>query len=228
MGIFQRTSDIISASVNDLVERFEHPEKMLRHALREMEDSVATVSAAVARSIAAERLLAREQRTHEEQAANWAARAAKAVAAGNDEAARRAIGEKLDHQRLARSLDAELAEARATNRQLRAQVESLRKKHATARRQLSTLVARQAAVGARRQFDSLAPAARSAWSSLARFDYFREKIELEEAEAIALVELDLEADSCGQPEDEFDERNRAVEAELAALRGETPAKPKST
>ena len=89
MGIFQRTGDMISASVSDLLERFEHPVKMLRHALRDMEQSVATVSIAVARSIAAERLLAREQQRHLDQAIYWGEKAAKNVEAGNDELARR-------------------------------------------------------------------------------------------------------------------------------------------
>ena len=147
MGIFQRTSDVISASVGDLIERFEHPEKMLRFALRDMEQSVSTVSAAVARSIAAERLLAREGEGHIAQAAAWVERAARAVDAGNDDLARRALGHKLDHERAAESLEAELAEARASNLQLRRQIESLRGKHAAARRQFSALVARQAAAG---------------------------------------------------------------------------------
>ena len=133
MGIFQRTSDMISASVGDLIERFEHPEKMLRHAIREMEESVASVSAAVARSIAAERLLKREQEAHDAQAAAWAVRAAKAVEAGHDDLARRALGHKLDHRRLSESIERELTEARAANEQLRRQVESLREKHASAR-----------------------------------------------------------------------------------------------
>ena len=59
MGIFQRTTDILAANVNDLIDRFEEPERMLRHALREIETLVATTSSAVARSIATEKLLAK-------------------------------------------------------------------------------------------------------------------------------------------------------------------------
>jgi phage shock protein A len=215
MGIFARSSAIISANVGDLLERFEHPEKMLRHALREMEDSVAAVSGAVARSIAAERLLAREQQTHVDQAAHWAARAADAVRAGNDDLARQALAQKLDHQRQVQSIEAELAEARATNQRLRLQIDALRSRHAAARRQLSTLVARQAAADARRRFGQAMPGARSALASLSRFDRFREKIELAEEEAIAWAELEL---GPAEPS-EFDQESRkqAIESELAAL-----------
>ena len=42
MGIFQKISDIVSANLNDLSESWEHPEQMLRQAIREMEESIST------------------------------------------------------------------------------------------------------------------------------------------------------------------------------------------
>ena len=218
MGIFQRTGDMISASLNDLLEQFEHPEKMLRQALRDMEHSVATVSAAVARSIAAERLLAREQERHHQQAAYWSGKAASAVEAGNDALARRALGHKLEYERLAESLDGQLAEARASNHDLRRQVDALREKHASARRQLSALLARQAAADARRRFRSAAPGFQTAHASLTRFDHFREKIELAEAEAVALAELELGVNEVESSDFDVDDRSQAIETELAALK----------
>jgi len=223
MGIFQRTGDMISASLNDLLEQFEHPEKMLRQALRDMEHSVSSVSAAVARSIAAERLLAREQERHRLQANYWAGKAATAVEAGNDDSARRALAHKLEYERLAQSLDRQLAEARASNQELRGQVEALREKHLSARRQLSALLARQAAADARRRFRSGIPGTQSALASLTRFEHFREKIELAEAEAVALAELELGADNIESSEFDLDDKNRAIEEELAALKGQYKA-----
>jgi phage shock protein A len=219
MGIFQRTGDVISASVSDLLERFEHPEKMLRHALRDMEQSVATVSIAVARSIAAERLLAREQQRQQDQATYWGEKAAKDVEAGTEELARRALARKLEHQRRAESLDRQLAEARTSNEALRRQIDMLREKHAAARRQLSSLLARQAAADARRRFLTAAPPRRSAFTALSRFEHFQEKIELAEAEAIALAELEEGVEIAEPPDFEIEERNQSIETELAALRG---------
>jgi phage shock protein A len=34
MGLFKRVSDIISANLNDMVDRFEDPEKILNQAIR--------------------------------------------------------------------------------------------------------------------------------------------------------------------------------------------------
>ena len=83
MGIFKRAGDIISANLNELVDKFEDPEKMLRQAIREMESSIATATTAAARSIAGEKILAKQQTQHCEQATQWRTRARSALAAGD-------------------------------------------------------------------------------------------------------------------------------------------------
>ncbi|NIQ98868.1 MAG: phage shock protein A, partial [Gemmatimonadales bacterium] len=40
MGIFRRVSDILTANVNDLLDRAENPEKMIKQVIREMEEAV--------------------------------------------------------------------------------------------------------------------------------------------------------------------------------------------
>ncbi len=60
MRLFQRISDIIAANLNDLVDRFEDPEAMLKHAIREMETMIEEATGGAARAIAGERLLARD------------------------------------------------------------------------------------------------------------------------------------------------------------------------
>ena len=73
MRLFQRISDIIAANLNDLVDRFEDPEAMLRHAIREMETMIEEATGGAARAIAGERLLARDLRDHEQKAASCGA-----------------------------------------------------------------------------------------------------------------------------------------------------------
>jgi phage shock protein A len=57
MGIFRRFTDILSANLNDLIDRFEDPEKALRQAIREMEQAVTDALNSAAKVIANERLL---------------------------------------------------------------------------------------------------------------------------------------------------------------------------
>lgn len=59
MGLFKRISDIVSANLNDMVERFEDPEQMLRQAIREMEEAIGRAKPDVARAMANEKTLAK-------------------------------------------------------------------------------------------------------------------------------------------------------------------------
>jgi phage shock protein A len=218
MGIFQRTTDILAANVNDLIDRFEEPERMLRHALREIETLVATTSSAVARSIAIEKLLAKTRDEHSAQADEWQRRAATAVDAGDEPLARRAIARKLDHQQAVSGAERQLAAARETNRVLLRQLDLLRDKHASARGRLMMLTARQMAAGAQRQMFSSILTPSGQGRALARFERFYQQVEFAQAEAAALVELETQGD--GELESEFDRRavEGAIDDELARLK----------
>jgi phage shock protein A len=188
MGIFRRTGDIIAANLNDLVDRFEDPETMLRQALREMDAAIEAASTAAARSLAAEKLLARELAHHEREAAQWQARAAAAVAAGDDELAKRALLRRREHDDLAGALCEQLAAAGDANGRLRRQLDAMHAKRAEAARKLATLAARHAVAQARRRLHSRGAAALDT-GAFARFDRLRAKVERAEAEADAISEL---------------------------------------
>ncbi len=98
MRLFRRIGDIVAANLNDLVDRFEDPEVMLKQAIREMETMIEDATAAAARAIAGERLLARDLSDHQENARRWEARAEEAVRNGDDELGRQAIARALEHQ----------------------------------------------------------------------------------------------------------------------------------
>ncbi len=103
MGVIRRTSDIIAANVNDLVDYFEHPQRMLRQAVRDMEGSLAATRAAVARSIGSEKLLAKTRAGHLAQIDRWRGRAVAALAEGDEALARAAVARQIDRQRAARN-----------------------------------------------------------------------------------------------------------------------------
>src|SRR5215470_13736543 len=100
MGLFRRVNDILTANLNDLVDRFEDPETMLRQAIREMEASLAEAQAGAARAIAHERLVGKEADDHEQEVARWQGRAERAVRDGDDAVARRALARKHEHESL--------------------------------------------------------------------------------------------------------------------------------
>ena len=219
MGIFQRTTEIVSANLNDFVDRFEQPDRMLRHALREMETLVATTSSAVARSLAAERLLNNARNEQRQQVEAWSNRARKAVAMGDETLARRAIARKLTHQQSLDSLEEQLSTAQETNTTLRRQLDLLRDKYAAAQTRLASLVAAQSAADARRQFCTSTSGTLGSSRAIARFEHFCRKLELAEFEASAHLELATFGEDFLEQEIAKRESESTIDQELALLKG---------
>ena len=151
MGVIRRTSDIIAANVNDLVDYFEQPQRMLRQAVRDMEASLAATQAAVARSIGSEKLLAITRAEHLAQIDQWRGRAAAALAEGDERLARAAVARQIDRQRRVETVERQLAAAHEANETLRRQLLGLRDRHAAAQSQLALLTAQQSAAHAQRE-----------------------------------------------------------------------------
>src|SRR5689334_15444665 len=98
MGLFQRISDIITATLNEMTESFEDPEKMLRQAIREMEQSIGEATQETAKVLANEKRMAKELGNNEQQVREWQRKAEQAVAGGDDNLARKALSRKQEHQ----------------------------------------------------------------------------------------------------------------------------------
>ncbi|MBC8114479.1 MAG: PspA/IM30 family protein [Candidatus Saccharimonas sp.] len=219
MSLFRRFNDMLTANLNDFVEKFEDPETMLRQAIREMDAALQVSLDAAAKAIASERLLARQIGEQHDDAALWQQKALSAVQRGDDEAARRALVRKQEHVTLAAALQDQLATATAVAAKLRRQVEAMRVRMEEARRMLLLLVARQRATQARRTLSDGLACGSPRDAGFRRFDRLRERVEQSEAELDAYLEL-----STGHSADEdFDDANcsrRAVviETELAELK----------
>ena len=89
MGMFTRIGDIISANFNELIDKFEDPEKMLKQAVREMESAITQAEHDAAKVLGSEKLLVKELAHNERQSADWDRRAEQAVSAADDGLARR-------------------------------------------------------------------------------------------------------------------------------------------
>ncbi len=133
MGLFKRISDIISANLNELTEGLEDPEKMLKQAIREMEESIGSATTQTARSMANEKRLSRELHRNQEQAGRWQRRAAQAVEAGDD-LAKKALTRKNEHQKLMLALEDQIATAREASSMLKHQLEGMKAKLSEAKR----------------------------------------------------------------------------------------------
>ncbi len=227
MRLFQRIGDIIAANLNDLVDRFEDPEVMLKQAIREMDTMIAGATAGAARAIAGERLLAKDLTDHEQKAVRWRDRAGEGVSRGDDDLARQAIARAHEHEAMAHALREQRTSAEQSAQVLRSQVAAMRAKAAEARRKLTSLAARRQVARTSRAQNEIAGGQSSRINGFARFERMQHQIEQAEAEAVALGELYESADVSLEAEIESREQARRIEAELAAIKersGQTPAR----
>jgi phage shock protein A len=215
MGIFKRVGDIISANLNDMAERFESPETMLRQAIREMDAAVTKQMESAARVIADERLIESELSRCCAKSAELHSRAREAVARGDDAAARRSLSQRQEHERLIAALDDQLASVRSTSTKLRRQLDAMRIRRREAERTLHILIARDRSTAARRHMAVAQQHGAADAVGFARFDRLRQKVERSEAETDALLELEAVIDPLNDFESQPDPD---VEAQLLELK----------
>src|SRR5215471_7101536 len=111
MPLLKRIRRLISANLNDLVDQCEDPEKMLRQTVRDMETALGQIMDAAARAIAHHKLLSCQSSDEREAIARCTKLAQVAVARGDDDAARKELARKAEHQRLADALTQQVTTA---------------------------------------------------------------------------------------------------------------------
>lgn len=221
MSIFVRISDIITANFNELIEKYENPEQMLKQAIREMESAISSARPDVARAMASEKTVAKELAANEKQATLWKERATTAVRSGDDELAKKALSRAKEFEKIIAALRDQLNASTEASQSLRRQYEAMESKLADAQRRLATLVARNRAAEIRTRLATAECQLDIPGDAFAKFDRMAKKVENAEAEAEAYSEL-AQAKASLNPapikEFEADEIDLEVEAELASLK----------
>lgn len=215
MSIFARISDIFKANINDLLDKAEDPEKMIKQMVIEMEEAVSKAATAVGQAIANEKMLQKQVDDKKKAAEDWQKKAIQAVNAGRDDLAKQALEKKNSFTKAANDLEPLLIEARNTSANLRTQLDKLRAKLEEARLRQNTLIARSQAAKAKKQI--AASVSGIGDDAFANFDKYEQKIIKQESEADALSEL---AGQDTRLEDEFAklDSGTAVDDELAQLK----------
>ncbi len=218
-SIFSRIVDIIQANINDMLDRAEDPEKMLKQMIIEMEEAVAKTTTAVAKAMANEKSLEQQYERHRRSAQEWEQKAVQALQNGREDLARQALERKQAFERAALDLEKTLLEARQATTQLRSQLEKLKARLEEARTRYATLSARAQAARTRKELaQALSGVGGDAFS---KFERYEKKILQQEAEAQAVAELAGESPL----EEEFArmETQSAVDEELARLKAKLQA-----
>jgi phage shock protein A len=100
MALLERVATLIKANLNDLIDKAEHPEKMIKQIILDMENQLLQVKTQVAIAIADEHLLTKKQKENEEKISEWNRKAELAVEKKHDDLARSAIERSLHYKML--------------------------------------------------------------------------------------------------------------------------------
>jgi len=216
-NIFKRISDVLAANLNDLIDRVEDPERMVKQIIREMEDNIRIAEEGVIEAMASEKQLQKDLEHHRQQVTTWRQRAEEALRADQEDLARAALTRKKEHDQIITTLEPAWETAQHTSEQLKAQLHALEAKLEEARRKRSTLVARQRAVEAREYLDQTMTSMQADFDASANFTRMEDRVSEMEAKIAARAELRRDKTRL---EREFRDLEVAqeVEDELATLR----------
>src|SRR5947207_15233902 len=91
MALLERVSTLVRANLNDLIDKAEHPEKMIKQVIIDMQNQLLQVKTQVAIAIADQHLLDKKQKENGEKVAEWMCKAELAVDKKHDDLARGAL-----------------------------------------------------------------------------------------------------------------------------------------
>jgi phage shock protein A len=214
MALLERVGTLLRANLNDLVDRAEDPEKLVRQVILDMENQLMQVKTQVAISIADLHLLERRATENTQRQMEWMRKAELAVAKHDDDLARAAIDRSLESKTLAGSFEEQLGDQKVQVENLKNALRSLEGKLAEARGKSDMLLARHrrtraSGKAADASLELNAGAASSAWDRMGQ--------KVNRAEAVSLARTELLGDNV---EDRFAalEKEDEIERLLADIK----------
>jgi phage shock protein A len=220
MGLFDRVSTLVRANLNDLLDRAEDPEKMIRQILIDMNNQLRQVKTQVAASIADEKRLQQRHAESQQRAEEWERKADLALDKGDEELARAALQRRNNFQQSAEGFYEQWQEQKAQVDQLKLALGQLEQKIQEAEAKKDLLIARSRRAKAETNIrETLAGIGRA--SAASEFDRLEERVSVQEARAKAAAELG--SDSL---ESRFEalESESGVDSDLAALKAKRAAR----
>jgi phage shock protein A len=214
MGILDRVSTLMRANINDLIDRAEDPEKMVRQLIADMNSQLLQVKSGVAAAIADEKQLNQRWRDNESKAAEWERRAELAVERGQDDLAREALQRRNTFATNAEGFKQQYEEQARQVEILKQALRQLESKIQEATTKQELLIARSRRAKTETKIRTTLSGLDQS-SALGQFTRIEEKVAREEARAAALGELDQDS-----LEDRFAalDTDSAVENQLAAMK----------
>lgn len=192
MALLERVSTLVRANINDLVDKAEDPEKMIKQVILDMQNQLMQVKTQVAIAIADQHLLEKKQKENQEKTVEWTRKAELAVSKKQDDLARAALERSLSSKQSAASFDQQVADQKIEVENLKTALRKLDQKLEEAQAKCDLLVAqarRSRVVGKARSAQSAAGDGKN----VETFDRMKQKVVRNEAINHAHQELSGES-----------------------------------
>ncbi|WP_407692127.1 phage shock protein PspA [Qipengyuania aquimaris] len=185
MGIFSRTRDIVAANFNDMLDKADDPQKMIRMIILEMEETLVEVRASAARTIADQKEMHRHTVKLDKLQADWGEKAALALSKDREDLARAALVEKKKAADMSDQLKQEIAVLDDALRAYEQDIQKLQNRLREARSRQTAIAARLESAENRVKLRSLMTEDRVD-DALSRFDQLERRVDYAEGRAEAL------------------------------------------
>jgi phage shock protein A len=188
MALLERVSTLVRANLNDLIDKAEEPEKMIKQVILDMQNQLLQVKTQVAIAIADQHLLEKKQKENAGKVAEWMRKAELAVDKKEDDLARASLQRAESYRELSENFTQQVADQKAQVENLKSALRKLDQKLTEAEAKADVLMAQQR----RARAVTKASDARMAMgdsSKAATFDRMKRKVAHSEAVSEAKSEI---------------------------------------
>jgi len=218
MALLERVATLVRANLNDLIDKAEEPEKMIKQVILDMQNQLLQVKTQVAIAIADQHLLEKKQKENADKIAEWMRKAELAVDKKQDDLARASLLRVESYRELMENFAQQVTDQKAQVENLKTALRQLEQKLAEAEARADVLIAQQR----RARAVSKASDARMAsgdGSKAAAFDRMKRKVA--HSEAMSQAKSEIAADNIEDRLAALEKQDRIEQllAELKQKRG---------
>ena len=217
MALMDRVATLVRANLNDLLDKAENPEKMLKQVILDMENQFIQVKTQVAIALADLHLLEKKKNENADKHAEWMRKAELAVEKKDDQLARAALERAVSFQLLAENYDDQISQHHTQVESMKAALKRLELKLSEARTKADLLIVQHR----RSRATHRAASTQHATGTDNTFERMRHKVAREEALGIAKGELLSDDLDLRLPSLERDQKINTLLHELKARKGLT-------
>jgi len=185
MALLERVGALVRANLNDLIDKAEDPEKMMKQVILDMQNQLLQVKTQVAIAVADQHLLSKKAAESQAKLEEWMRKAELAVEKKDDALARAALERAMGHRTLSESFQQQIADQKSEVDSLKTGLQRLETKLLEAKAKSEMLIARHR----RARASARARDAHGNGRGAGTFDRMKDRVLKEEATSLAWAEI---------------------------------------